>query len=190
MTEQFQQAPLAAISKVRQRVSKGGRPFAKPYLLDPQMQASRNHAANPSTIPTDPLGIGTRAYIRMQGLSGKTAENLLDHLMGQIGQISGVALRKKAGSGQLQPHEWLEDRNVGGDWCGDIQLEAESPAELQHIFSNVHGSGIEVNGKCYIVEVGCSSANVHHTRVRNIRHADAPEHGEAGNGSGGRVHGH
>ena len=42
MTEQFQQDPLAAISKVRQRVSKGGRPFAKPYLLDPQMQASRN----------------------------------------------------------------------------------------------------------------------------------------------------
>ena len=148
LTDQYNQDPLGAITKVRYRQSQGGRPFAKPGLLDSSMNVARARATASSTNQRSAI-----AVIEIQGMVVIQELVTIQGLMDRVAEMLATNLTHNDGAITLNPNEWKALRDHHGRWDGRIQLEMGSQDRLNDAFSKLHGAGVEVNGMCHTMEV-------------------------------------
>jgi hypothetical protein len=169
LTDQFKADPLVAIEKIRSRVSRnGGRPWAKPCLLQNHMRAAKSRMATSKSAGASAARVELRSCIAVQGLTMSRANSMITSLMQRVSEVLGLPLRHCADVAAMRPHDWAVARNPKGDWAGRILIESETPREVQDLFNRIHGSSIEVNGMSYALEVDNAYANLDAAAVRNI----------------------
>lgn len=117
MTDLSLEDPLRFITKIRFWPSRGGRPFAKPALLDRQLRINRNTRAGSAS------GAYNQASIRMQGVQTSDPNYFIQQLMDCIGTKIRTRLRRVEGNGALAPHEWREVRDVEGSGVGTFSFK-------------------------------------------------------------------
>jgi hypothetical protein len=75
-------------------------------------------------------------------------------LVAQIANKSGVELRRRAGTGQIQGGEWEPVLDVDGLWKGRISIQAKDSGSIENL-RKVHSLGVEADGLCHLLEVEC-----------------------------------
>ena len=59
----------------------------------------------------------------------------------------------------------------GRTWLGRVAVHFESVASLRNAFTTLHGSGIEVDGHCHILELESDFVELDATSVQNLAQA-------------------
>ena len=80
-------------------------------------------------------------------------DDLMHQAASLLSAASGAQFNHTNNITALQSHEWTGLRDERGRWTGQLRFACASLSELKQIYSNVHGSGIELHGTCCILEI-------------------------------------
>jgi hypothetical protein len=154
MTKQLQTDASAAITKIRFRQSRhGGRPWATPEALPTQIQRAKCRAAKAPATAIERDRRELRSTLRVSNISTGRPEDVIDLILEQMSAVIGMPLRRSNGTRSPKPYDCQPTRDAFGKWTGAIQFECANSGELKAVYEAMHGSSIEMNGVCSIVEI-------------------------------------
>ena len=153
MTLSVTSSPLASIQKMRYRASnKGGRPFAKPQLLDKDIDSLKTNA---STAKASQAGQERRKLlvtISIQSLAAAGRESIANKIVEALADgIHTYAVRTSPGD--LNEGEWRLMLTADGQWTGRLQFQARSTEAIQLAHRKLHGTAIEIDGSSHMIEI-------------------------------------
>ena len=154
MTICAEQFPLSSITKMRYRASnRGGRPFAKAQLLDQDIDSARAKAQSQKLPPSEQKRRSLNATLTVQELSAKGREHVANALMGKLEEMLAFHYKESTAAGDPKEGEWKLVKSVEGHWTGKIILQARLEDELKQIMKAIHGTSIEIDGLCHLIEI-------------------------------------
>jgi len=154
MTICAEQSPLSLITKMRYRASnRGGRPFAKAQLLEQDIDSARAKAQSQKLPPSEQKRRSLNATQTVQELSAKGREHVANVLMGKLEEMLALHYKESTAAGDLKDWEWKLVKSVEGHWIGKIIFQARLEDELKQIMKAIHGTSIEIDGLCHLIEI-------------------------------------
>ena len=159
--------------------------WAKPGLTDSQVRTSQARASRLQGVTSSDPQQELTSTLKVQGLSTGRPSEVLQALIGHVSASLGAQLRLSDGQSTLKTHEWLDQKDVHGQWTGRISLKNKSEAELRNLYDRIHGLGMEIEGVCFTIELENSYFDLDATGVKNLQMPPAARPNGQGNGKGG-----
>ena len=152
MTEQFRSDPLSAITRIRFRDSRGGRPWARPVALPGQIKATRARARPQTASAKEQAKQQLRTTVTISSMATGRKEELQACIMDHISAVIQKSFQRSTSDSPLRSYEWKPILDELGEWRGAIEFECVWQEEVNMIYSKMQGSGIELQGTCCILE--------------------------------------
>ncbi|CAK0836583.1 unnamed protein product [Prorocentrum cordatum] len=169
ITAQNELHPTEAVEQIRFRSSHaGGRAWVKPAILTSKMKKERSKALVEAAPHHRAEYLKLQATLIIQGATSGARHGDPKVIMQKIATTTRQAWKLQEGAGDLQPMEWTAMVDGFGQWLGKVLLQARSQEDIAHLFAEVHGSGIEIDGICHVVEVESNHVRLDGTCMQNM----------------------
>ena len=124
MTDLARSSPSCCIHRVRWRKSRHDiADWVKPLLLD-RHRRSAQARINSARTPASQEDPRTAVLLIIRGTLGARPEEVLSSVMDLVSARLQLTLHHGCPSRTLPLHHWLEIRNGGNDWIGNVRIQA------------------------------------------------------------------
>ena len=160
LTQMNQASPSEAIGCLRFRQSLGikNTVWVKPLLLQSSIQINQQRASVARRGNGEQQKVFQQARLRVEGLPQVQHEVSCDMLMAKVSETCGSSFHKVVG-GNLEIGGYMINYRQDGEFAQSITVQLDSDASLCDLVRRVHGSGIRINNRNLVVEVGSLHPN-------------------------------
>ena len=178
---QAERDPLACIERVRYRSGwNGGKDWMKPTNLEAMLKGMKAVAATKNLPDEVARRRKLKLEINVQGIVCGDPNALAQMIMLKIQEKTGCTLVQQLGQGEMGDMQWQAGTDFLRFWNGRVWIQAATEQIGDLIFKNIHGTGLEVNGRCYAIEVNTFGNRQDASRVTSIQHSTSSSSGGYG----------